>query len=549
MAVTTIPYLIGYASQGDEWQFTGFVFGVTDGNSYIAKMLSGANGDWLFRTPYTPYPQQGVLAFLPYLLLGKISAPPGQHLQLVSLFHIFRYSAGVLAILATYDFLSIFLKSTSVRRWGLAIAILGGGLGWVLVLIGRASVQGSLPLDFYSPESFGFLAIYGLPHLSLARASLLWSFCILLPGVPYEGPTSSFPGFNKVGHFASWLVFRDTPQDRRRAILAGLTWLLMGLAQPLNVVVAWVIAGSFLGFQGLRFQFFAGKLSKPAWEDWFEFFRRVFWAMVISAPLVGYTMVAFSLDPFLRNWTAQNLILSPTPIHYLLAYALLIPLVGTGIVAISRRGGWHDWFPIVWVALLPFLAYAPYNLQRRLPEGIWVALVVLAMIGVESWMEKPSLRARRIGLGWTSLCFITTILLFVGGINAARYMAEPLFRTADQVRAFEMLAEAGEKGEIVLSSFETGNALPAWVPMRVVIGHGPESIQLETLKPQVEKFYHLDTSDDERLDLLDTFGVAYVFWGPAERNLGGWYPGRARYLELIGEAGEYQVYRYLPDAE
>jgi hypothetical protein len=164
-------------------------------------------------------------------------------------------------------------------------------------------------------------------------------------------------------------------------------------------------------------------------------------------------------------------------------------------------------------------------------------------------MEKPSLRARRIGLGWTSLCFITTILLFVGGINAARYMAEPLFRTADQVRAFEMLAEAGEKGEIVLSSFETGNALPAWVPMRVVIGHGPESIQLETLKPQVEKFYHLDTSDDERLDLLDTFGVAYVFWGPAERNLGGWYPGRARYLELIGEAGEYQVYRYLPDAE
>lgn len=162
MAVTTIPYLIGYASQGDEWQFTGFVFGVTDGNSYIAKMLSGANGDWLFRTPYTPYPQQGVLAFLPYLLLGKISAPPGQHLQLVSLFHIFRYSAGVLAILATYDFLSIFLKSTSVRRWGLAIAILGGGLGWVLVLIGRASVQGSLPLDFYSPESFGFLAIYEL---------------------------------------------------------------------------------------------------------------------------------------------------------------------------------------------------------------------------------------------------------------------------------------------------------------------------------------------------------------------------------------------------
>ena len=44
IVLTSIPYLVGYARQGDDWIFTGFVFGVEDGNSYIAKMLGGGSG-------------------------------------------------------------------------------------------------------------------------------------------------------------------------------------------------------------------------------------------------------------------------------------------------------------------------------------------------------------------------------------------------------------------------------------------------------------------------------------------------------------------------
>ncbi len=157
MLVTTLPYLLGYAVQGTNWRFTGFIFGVEDGNSYIAKMLSGAYGAWLFRTPYTAVHQNGALAFLPYLLLGKLSAPPGEHEQLVALFQTFRLFAGFFAILATYDFLALFIENIRARRWGLILAILGAGLGWLLVLLGYGQMLGSMPLDFYSPESFGFL--------------------------------------------------------------------------------------------------------------------------------------------------------------------------------------------------------------------------------------------------------------------------------------------------------------------------------------------------------------------------------------------------------
>ncbi len=74
MLVTTIPYLVGWLSQGDDWEFGGFLFGVDDGYSYLAKMRIGARGDWLFTLRYTSEPHDGALLFLPYILLGKLTA-------------------------------------------------------------------------------------------------------------------------------------------------------------------------------------------------------------------------------------------------------------------------------------------------------------------------------------------------------------------------------------------------------------------------------------------------------------------------------------------
>ena len=109
LTITSLPYLAGYFRQDVAWRFSGFVLSVEDGNSYVAKMLRGAEGEWLFRTTFTAVEQKGFLAFLPYLLAGKLSSAPGQHEQLVALYHLFRWVAGFLAVLAAYDFAALFL--------------------------------------------------------------------------------------------------------------------------------------------------------------------------------------------------------------------------------------------------------------------------------------------------------------------------------------------------------------------------------------------------------------------------------------------------------
>jgi hypothetical protein len=95
---------------------------------------------------------------------------------------------------------------------------------------------------------------------------------------------------------------------------------------------------------------------------------------------------------------------------------------------------------------------------------------------------------------------------------------------------------------VVLTAYDTGNALPAWAPLRVVIGHGPESANLGELSQQVDAFYSLGGTDATRLEFIAQLGVRYVFWGPAEHELGDWDPNQAAYLKPLHRAGEYAVF-------
>jgi len=567
MILTSFPYVLGYARQGEIWQFTGFVFGVEDGNSYIAKMISGSYGAWLFKTPYTTSIQRGVIAFLPYLALGKLAFDGGIHEQLVVLYHIFRIGGGMLAVLATYDFLSIIITNIGLRRIGLVLCILGGGLGWLGIILGSKS----MPLEFYSPETFGFLSLFGIPHLSLARATFLWSLVIYLRFVSSGDP--------------SWW---------RQSIRLGLLWLATAVAQPITALVLGILIGLHclatglwqilrkmpLTLRGARKKYVTpspansgvdfvrdldssvttlprndvpnkGELEKGL-RKWLGIVLMVFVSFFIPAPFLLYNYFSFSTDPFLRTWTAQNLILSPEPAQYLLAYGLVLPFAIAGIFQLLRRDAWMGMFFTAWMLALPLLAYAPFNLQRRLLEGAWIGLVALAVAGMEGWREAALsssntwIKARYSSRWILLLAFPTTIMLIVGGLLATWRPSMPVFRLNDEIQAFAYLRQSASPGEVILASFDTSNALPAWAPLRVVIGHGPESVALTNLRPQVEAVYSSGWSADKRKQFFNEYDVRYVIWGPMERKLGEWDPGIASYLKKAFEVGEFQIFEVIP---
>jgi hypothetical protein len=513
--LTSLPYILGYSHQGSEWVFTGFVFGVEDGNSYIAKMLSGASGNWLFRTPYTNIAQNGFLAFLPYILLGKLAGGIELHAQLVALFHIFRAAGIIVFVLATYDFCKLFIQDEYWQRWAVALATFGGGLGWLTIFGLKTGGYEQLPLEFYSPESFGFLGVFGLPHLAFARALLLWGLAAFL------SPSRENP-----------LV---------QGLKAGIYWLILGFMQPLTIVSGWAVLGAGIVFHRIWLQFspLIAEDRSAALAEWRRRIGVACGMLLISAPFVLYNFLAFVMDPFLKGWSQQNLIFSPPPVDYLLAYGLILPFAIAGAIKILRGRAWNWSIPLAWVVIFPLLAYFPYPLQRRLPEGVWVAWILLALAGLDLLKRKW----KKPAMAFIATGFLSTLLFYAGALWSVTVPAEPQYQPSSKIAAYQYLADEAEKYSVVLGSYNTGNSLPAWAPVRVVIGHGPESVNLAALQPQVNGIFSTTTADSQRLTFLREQDVQYLFYGPDERALGDWNPESSSFLDGIYSQDGYTIYQ------
>ena len=140
-----------------------------------------------------------------------------------------------------------------------------------------------------------------------------------------------------------------------------------------------------------------------------------------------------------------------------------------------------------------------------------------------------------------ALLSLTNVLLVAGGSVSLRGHPSPIYRDASEVAAMDWLAHHAGWEDVVLSTFGTGNYLPARAGVRVFVGHGPETVGAETKKELVARFFDGQTEDTWRQDLLARYGVDYVFWGPAERALGVFSPPDATYLEVVYRAEGYAI--------
>ena len=410
-----------------------------------------------------------------------------------------------------------------MRRLTFLIIAFSGGFGWLLLLIGQPNWLGSSPVDLILPEGFTFLVLYAFPHIALGRTLLLSGFIVL------------------------W-----TNPSLRRSAIAGLCWLAMGLIVPFYVAVAWAVACA---------AWLAVTLSRRV-IVWGETIQMAL-ACAIAAPVVVYSLVVFTVNPVMRQWSAQNLILSPHPLHYVMGYALVGLLAILGAVHVLRRRDARSGTLrlVAWAVVVPPLLYLPFNLQRRLIEGWQVPLAILASLGLARFVLPAWRRATLVqwlirfprysvrGLSRWALTLIllamipTNILLMGSGMLAVLARAAPIFRDGGEVKALDWLATRVTYDDVILSSYEAGNYIPARVGARVYIGLGTETARIEDKRAAMKRFFDPLTSDEWRAQFLRDGNITYVFATPAEQ----FTPGNARSLSPVYQAEGYTIYQVMSD--
>ena len=492
--LTALPYIAAWQMQGDAWRFTGFLVGVEDGNSYIAKMLLGSQGLWFFRPPYSTWQVAPLPVFLFYIGLGKLAGGTALHLQLTVLYHLARLAAVMVMVLATYDFVATFVKEEQERRWAVMLATAGAGLSLWGMLSGVHFGGEGGGLSFYSPEAFGFLAALFLPHVTLGRALLLW-------------------------------LLRAMTLRRWRFWQGALMLIAMAIVQPLELLVFVLVAALLLGWQWWVTQT-APRMTDFAWGVW---------AVVLG---LGYAALPF-WHSYARVWGQQNVVLATAWWHYVWAYGWLwLP---------AMAGMWHMWqrkrraalWVGVWALAFPLFAFLPVTNARRLVDGGWVALSITAAWGGKAILKRywRVVSSLVLTVAWVPVWVMLGMMM-----QRAVQPALPVFRPAAEIQAFRALAQQAESGDGVLAAYVTGNALPAWAPVRVIAGLGPESPDLPRKKDDLQRFFAPGTSDGWRQDFLTENHLHWLFYGPAERALGAWSPELASYLCLRYRSGEYAFF-------
>lgn len=488
LLAVSIPFLIAIPIGGHDYVFNGLLYNPIDGNSYLAKMVEGARGDWKFTLPYTAEPGEGAYIFLFYILLGKITGLLG--IPMIIAFHITRVLCSLYLLVELRRFCKSLSPSDDRLAWrSFVLAVLFTGMGWLGIIFQR------LTPDLITPEAYTFLAAYANPHFPLSLALILLTLrkTLLQPAKKWS------IGFLLVGFF-----------------LANLS--------PFSIVVTLLIIGCCKVWEWIN-------------QRTFEV-SNTFLFGVGAAPVLIYQLYVVKADPMFAAWNAQNLTPSPAVIDVLIAFmpGLLLAIAGL-VFCLKQKITPAARLLVAWMLLGFVLTYLPFNLQRRFLIGLSIPVAILAIIGLEELRREKIKRLLTIVL---YACMLPTLFVIIFlGLNAVTQHNPKIVMLQTENDALGWISTNTSMDAVILASPDIGLFIPAETGRRVIYGHPFETTYANQKEQDITDFYSAAWTAVKAEEYLAENNIDYIFWGPRERALGN--PIYLRELPVVFSSGNVEI--------
>jgi uncharacterized metal-binding protein len=483
IAVMTIPYIIAACASGNDYIFGGFLFNPIDGNSYLAKMYQGWEGDWRFRLPYTAEMGEGGYLFLFYIFIGHISRLLGT--SLIITFHCARVIGVVIMLIALYRFYDVTLIAKQQVKIAYLLAVFGSGAGWIAMMFG------GFTSDFWVAEAFPFLSSYANPHFPLGLAILLW---LITPS------NDNQPIRKRRGIEVKWI------QQLVGAIL-------LGLIMPFGIVIGILILTGLTIWEIIE----RYRLEKSISISLFP--KEAYTAIIIcigGGPVLIYDYLISTLDPILAGWNKQNLTPSPEFWDFVIAFLPVLIFALPGVIMVLSQKRITSRILFVWSLIGCIVLLIPFGLQRRFILGLYVPLAGLASIGIAGLLARQKREAVVLTVFIVTFACLTNLFILLASFEGVRSLNNAIYMTKGEFEALQWVSENTSKEAIILAGPETGLLIPAYTGRRVLYGHPFETIDAESQEQKVINYFK-DPDNEDSLKLLGN--VDYVFWGPREEEL------------------------------
>ena len=493
----SLPTWVGRSLENEDVSFRGQYADNPDYAVDIAMMRAGMQGDWTYQMRFTTEEHRAVSMRLFYIILGHISK--WLHLEPEITYGLARWFFGYLAVFAIYFLCKHYFEKKLLVWSSFLLVVFGSGLGWLQLLAGWR-IGSITPIDFWLIDAYVFFSLSLFPHFSCTIALMALGALFYLK-------------FLQTGNW-SWVL------------LVALAAILTQMVNP----IAFVVVDGFILFSTMLACVQAREKAKQR-----------FTGMVIIAlsqlPLLIYNIVILGSDPIWSQYTAQNITLSPSPLHYLFGFGLMCPLVIIGVWKSVQQKNARLLGLAGWLLTGFILAYLPTLIQRRFLIAVTLPLGILSVVGLEALLEWVN-RKRKVEkplayLVTIFLVSISSVYLIFGNIQVLKTLPDTAFYPAELDGAFDWLKQNGQPGDFVLSAESTGQLIAQKTGLKVYLGHEMETIGYTGKKAEVAQAYQENLS----VEVLSSIPMDWVIYGPDEQQLAPNFVPGENLIEVYDSSG------------
>jgi hypothetical protein len=518
LAVTSLPYTYAYLSAPHDHVFTGILLNVPDTAQYLSWAREFSHS-LLIENKLTPEQGDALFFNLFWLVIGRLAA--GLDVGLSQMLQLVRPLAGALYLGVTYWFVGLFARDRLQKWVAFLVIALGGGLGWLLVMAKPVIGSGLFPLDLYVSEANAFLTVLAFPFAAFTTGLLVLIFG--LSALAFERDSFWLAGF------------------------AGFITLVLGLMHAYDLIIVYAVVGVVALFQAVRNRAWIRSLGLGAM------------ICAWSAPAAGYVTLLTLRSPIWHGVLAQygNAgVYTPPPAHLLVLLGL--PLIA--LITLRDRSTMYqkaqprELLLRSWLVIGFFLLYIPTDFQIKMLGGWQVPVAILATRAVlEEVVPFVGMRFQ-FRRQQAEMAVAVLVILAVVPVNLYLFSWRffdlgrhdyPYYLQNDEVAALQWIGANASPSDVVLSSLTIGEYVPSYTGTHAFLAHWAQTLDYYGKQEAVSRYFDSSTDPSYRQDLDSRFGVRYVFYGEAEKALGGFDPGSDPDLAKVFDSPEAKVYRVI----
>ncbi|GBC99029.1 hypothetical protein HRbin17_01550 [bacterium HR17] len=523
--ITWLPYLFGWFITPPGTRYFWLIYNPDDQNVHLMWARQAMEGAWRFSDLYTTEPHAGLFVHLYALVLGWFCRLTGLSLHLA--YQLFRTLVAAFFLAVALRWGDELLPHSRARTAFAGLVAFSSGVGWLPVLLWWQG--GQRPPVFFvdvspelmMPEANSFLSLTVAPLAALGVALVLTVFL----------------------HLQTVCTAPDLRAAVRSAAIAACSGAVLAnihtyAAIPmLLAIVLWQVGD--------------GVLTR-SWR-----WRQRLTIAVACVPcllVIVVQAVVFSRDVAFAQKAATPT-LTPPWFVLLGSYGLVVAMAFAGLpVALRRvRDGERQWLlPLSWLLALLIAIHLPVSFQRKMIEGLHVALCWLAALAWGAWAQRHSLLRHRLALVTLIVATAPSHIAFFAlnshwlihnNLLPERRLQPPYYLTEGHLRLMAWLERHAHRDDAVLCHPMLGNYLPVLTGRKVFVGHWAETLRFADKLRTAVAIWSGALPADQARQLFRRHRLRYALETEFERGATGGATALANYGSVVFQLGDDKVIR------